>query len=310
MEVLEKEARENPFATNPGWDAKDFTSKKIDAFIHGRKIMDTVYKCSHYEHQIKILSVVEGKEQAIFNDISFKYPFREALSGHTGRMCSILTSCYFNLYNELINKGLFFNFQYTLQFFFNFLFHIQLNKENTKFIMPTIEFVAFKNILKKVKSKYPKSPIFTEEWWKRYTEILDALVTLAKTKEWFSNGRKENVSDSLLWERMLGYVKAEQYPYIFYAGFEQGLWEYYPCYVSPNKTITFSNYLEHISLIKNMFLTPDSVENEDIQCDPSSCLEEEAVAEEHSEPAGGRRKKRKSRKLKRKKTQKKRSKPT
>lgn len=294
MEQLEKEARDTPLAPGP-LDAADFTSKKIDAFIHGRKIQDKAYKCSHYEHQLKILSVVEGKEKEIFNDAYFKYPIRKALNGITGRMCSILTSCYFNLYDELLKKGLSYDFVYTLKFMYNILFHIELNKENTKFRIPTVEFRAIQSILQRVKRDFPKSPIFQEAFWKRYIEILDEKVALARTKEWFMDPTR---SDEQKWGSMLGYIKENEMPFIFYGSYDEGMWEYYPCYISNNNTIKFSNYKEHVALMRNMFLTPESIENEDIQCDPSSCMK-----------SGGKRRKRKTRKPKRR-TLKKRSNPT
>jgi len=298
MEQLEKEARATPFAPGP-WNKPFFTSKKIDAFIHGRKMGPSDYKCSHVEHQMKILAIVEGREAEIFNDRTVKYPHRPALEGYTGRMSSILTSCYFNLYDTLINdKKILYDYEYTLKFIYNILFHIKLNKDKTKFIMPTVEFRALKNILHRVKSTYPRAPIFQEEWWKRYIEILEEKIALAKTKEWFSNPKQSNEQK---WGNMLGYLKEAERAYIFYGGFDEGIWEYYPCYVSANKNEGFSNYKEYFTVVRNMFLSPDAVQNEDIQCDPSSCMEAAA-------PAGGKR--RKTKKTKRRRTYKKRPKPT
>lgn len=320
MDILEKEARDTPFA--PGaWDKPDdFTSKKIDAFIHGRKINDPDYKCSHYEHQMKILSVAEGREEEIFNDPSFLYPIRRALNGETGRMSSILTSCYFNLYDELLKKkdiSIEYDPDYTSKFIFNFLFHLHLDEESTKFIIPTVEFLAVKSILARVKGDRPRSPIFRKQWWDHYDRILDETIRSIRDKEWFADATK---SDEMKWGIMLGYVrKPEDKEYIFYAGFEEGLWEYYPCYVSDNTTMNFSNYKKHRLLIRAMFLSPESLENQDIQCDPSSCMAEKVKKENEEKvkkesafkaagAAGGRRKTKKTKRRTYK--NKKRTKPT
>lgn len=319
MDILEKEARDTPF-TPGAWDAPDFTSKKIDAFIHGRKMNDRDYKCSHYEHQMKILSIVGGREEEIFNDPTFLYPIRSALNGETGRMSSILTSCYFNLYDELLKKkdiAIQYDPEYTLKFIFNFLFHLRLNGTFTKFIIPTVEFLAVKSILARVKSDFTRSLIFRKQWWDHYDRILDETIRSIRDKEWYADATK---SDEMKWGIMLGYVrKPEDKEYIFYAGFNEALWEYYPCYVSDNNTMNFSNYKKHRLLIRTMFLSPELVENEDIQCDPSSCMAEKVKKENEEKvkkespfkaagAAGGRRKTKK--RSKRRQTYKKRPKPT
>jgi hypothetical protein len=233
--------KQNPLAdVSTYYQNPDFTTKAIDLLLHWRQDYNKDYKCSHFEHQMKVLNLLPEDIKQIFNDPSFFYAYRDSLKGKYGRLNSVLLSGYFNLYDELLRRGVEYDPDFTLKCIYNYLLHMD-NTEDNKIKMPTQEFNALQRIISKVKKDYPNKSFFNLNWWEENKRDL---------LSYFMSYPSEQVKKST----GLG------------DDFEFDLWEYYPCYIN-NKSVNSRLIIGS----REIFLNPMNIQNEDIDCDKSKC---------------------------------------
>ena len=242
----------------------EFTSLGIDELLH-KKGSETYpdYTCTHIQHQEHIIEEIEGMERELF-DGPYNYAFRNGWNDTKGRMRAVLTSCYFKLFVHLINQGVEYDRDYTLKFLFNLFFHMTFSEDGTKIVMPNDDFRDFQQIFTLLQ-RGPES-ILTEDWWVRYLGTLRQKIGNASRN---SNYYKKNTTTSKQkWDFIRSKKPAGAYDIDIY---NFSPWEYTPCYVTTQPQMTMDNLENKIAYMKCMFLTPDDCENENINCETTSC---------------------------------------
>ena len=271
--TLISEVRANPFAKGK-LDESDFTSKKIDEFIHLPN-WDKDYSCNHQEHQEKIIEVISGREKEIFNDASYVYPGRDnPLSGETGRISAILRSCYFHLFHYLLNPKFNININplYTQNILMNILLQIDFDYTAKKSMIPQAEFEDIQYILRYLREKYGTTlPLFKEETWKALRTKIREKKAFIETKEFW-----KTKTEPFKWDILVGNYLSDIFPY---GGYDYDLWEYVPCYFitytkDESRAKSYIHYDESEALldfVQCMFLSTSTCENKDTTCYTKSC---------------------------------------
>lgn len=252
------------------------TSKKIDDLIH-EFYWNEGYTVSHLDHQERILAEVNGIEKAIFN-APYVYKIR-GWSGNTGRMNAILTNCFFNLYWKLIQKNVAIDRYYTLQFIFNFFFHVEYSEDGKKIKMPNEDFTALQrivNYLIETSNKAGNEKILTTQWWDKFKQIVEEKQLLLTNKTFYKESNSKEK-----WEYITSYTlenktnNTKQKEYLRY-GYKKdngvitqivySPWEYTPCYVSYQIKMNLDNLENKLNFISTFFTRPLTCRNEAITC--------------------------------------------
>jgi len=164
--------------TNPG---ETMTTRVIDERIHSLNYKNPT-QAEHFKHQIDLLRFTKDNEIAIFNDPFVVYDnIPHHFNGTTGTMSNILTSGFIYLYSELIEKGANIN-PLDIYRLYYFSAYIKINDRN-QIQLNKKEFIAIKNIYRKLKILNPENELFTKKFWDEYKSEMGRIVENCKEKK-------------------------------------------------------------------------------------------------------------------------------
>ena len=216
-----------------------FTTRVADTLLHDHRRMGETAAAKLLHHKAKqreILDLFAGCEKQIFNDPEVKYTFRNHFNGKTGTMSNILTSGYFVLYDRLLNGP--YGIEVNALDDLVTVFHLasSLTVRDNAFVMDSDEFEAMKRIILRLQSMLPENTLFTEQWFRTYTEFLRAIhrEALEKYTYYRNDPSHQTVTQAMGWKvprlkEAEQKVAKEKY---FIRSFNHDLYEYYPPYMN------------------------------------------------------------------------------
>jgi len=229
-----------------GWDFSK--SNDLDKYINKifiEKGLKKLYKSEdHISHQEEIINKIQKSEINI-NEFIDEYPcyntrWRFYLKGKGCRLTSILINSFLILYDFLTNTpDIFSHANLKVQVFILSIIIVNINKsaDYLTFNMPTKEFTALINILKKFNT----------------TGILNEFITHIEGKNLLKPKKNAEFLE-------LPGKEVERFAF--------PLWEYKPCYLPKGvRELDDFSPQSHVPQLKTIFENIDSLKNVDLTCD-------------------------------------------
>lgn len=157
----------------------------IDMLVHQLYWEKKDIEYFHISHQYKIISILRKLNDADINRLLMlerHYDYRSYLNGNQALMSAILVNSQFILYNYLLTRTIkTINIKIDSLILFFKLLNIDFNS------IPQKELESIKSILKKLKTNFIDFEIFNVTWWKKFINKYDNCLSIAMSKQWFSN---------------------------------------------------------------------------------------------------------------------------
>ncbi len=253
-------------------EGDSFTVREIDRLIHHLYSQGPVSSQDHLAHQVALLSITRGHEREVFNDPSVRYPgWRPHFSGETGTMSNVLTSSFFYLYWQLIEKGLRVNPEDDFKVMHQILMSMNFEQDLEDHFMVSIpheEFHSFRQSLHYLNQLNPGSPLLTAAYWDRVIHQFEHYVARCSAEAeatwefWQKNPHQHKVSTFMQWTR----CSVPMPEYLDFAH-NYSRYEYFPPYLN-HDTLKLRESREDISCLlpklnfmRAIYLAPDSVRN-------------------------------------------------
>ena len=214
--------------------------RKIDTILHrwnnqkmNVKVEDDIQ--AHVEHQYSMIVLLDGFEKEVFND-------PRVYNGTTGPMTDMLRSCYFTLYNHLLQKGLEFKIgDYSI--LVSILLGVRYNEEEDQLDIPPTELDAIKQIISRFELMAPNW--YGRIWWENFANnLIDAYKSLESWEFWINYPQKRSLG-KIISNKM----KGTRFP-------PRGIWEYHPSYIDypfESWKVDLASNLKQINQLKSLF---------------------------------------------------------